>query len=565
MDASSILQALMSAIPQQAPTPQGVAAMTPAQETQYVQQTAAQPSTFSKIMSGVGSIANIAGSVLPGPIGLIAKTAGKVLNDDEWWENERGNEATMNQPLAFRNYTVKYGNTTKTVWAPRPGILCFSGSGQTVVRPNNTPVAITNPVMDFDSGEFTSYVIPAVRKVVNATDLRDVGEYQQVFIATVMLYATRAHLRKIRDLTQMKKPFMPDYTDGSFPILTAANKAWLDSTIEHLDLKLKSSARLPHTLCQYLTWRFGRVFRMSDSARSGIVIYSPAFALDTALTNWDTYIANAFDLIAEFPQAYLDLYNAWDTHEQNITIPEDTKFRYDCKEFCLRLNLSVNASYPSNKFTGIPRPVVIDSDLNNQATFMATTMSTEAGVRSNFTPGTAAVSCLFPVGHAYIYAYFTNEFISATGGNTSYVYTPCQTPLSSHHWGYLDVQPQLINTDTDPSTSVSSTVHVALQCFMVSYYNCQQYVAFKYYDSAASNYKDVYIDVTAMSMDTGFVEEAALTNEHEYALANLASDTKHYDTRGEKRQEAIKETLDVVKELPPVPTAPKSDSKPTAK
>ena len=176
---------------------------------------------------------------------------------------------TTNDPLqtiTMGSYTV--ATAAKQLDQIRPAFLEFRSA-----RPTTIGGVSQDFCMFVDQRMVTQYLMPQVRKVINAVTLQDAADYASALEVNATIYALWRNLQKWDFLLKHGQTFLPTIADGAFPMLTNASAAFLQSTITRLEEYLRANVRLPHTLCEYLTWRYGRVFRSNASAKAAFVMY----------------------------------------------------------------------------------------------------------------------------------------------------------------------------------------------------------------------------------------------------------------------------------------------------
>lgn len=555
-----------------------------------------------EVIGKIGGLASRFGGLIPG-IGGIVSTVGKVaesLNDPWWWSHVQGNDGvSTNVPLIPQNPRVE-GIYTASV--SRPAILEFTAVKVVpgVQVKEGGPSSMETAAMDdylkrnwADKGpaalsaglipaitprltHISSYLMQNIRKVVNAIPLQSPEAYREVFINAATAYALRKQLDKLIWLSKHAQPHIPAIVDGSYPVLAPENYAVLVGMRDRLADYLSASVRLPHTLCQYLSWRFGHVFKTGPSAKTGMVLYDViplsaslseyvavvnavlGFATNTTATYLDTVT------VAAKTSAMADMYNAYLKHVQDVGIPDEDQYRYDPKEFVLRTNLDVGipggASLPDPEF------IYMDSDLDNKTTFMASTVSTIYS-QPNDGPGV-----LFPVRHVIAHCPSYPGSIGTFNGGSTEADT-CLTVKSNATVGswYMVLIGDAINGMTpapdQPAAARAGILAfaVAPYCKALEFYNAELYgLAGGAVVAAASSPLSIsdgyyyvvgrnpWVDTTALSQDLALVSGQIIENTQTYAFANLVYEGC-YSTKAEETPKAIAEAQvvanDIVRDL----------------
>lgn len=505
---------------------------------------------LSKIGGFVKKALPVAAKLIPGPVGLAAKAASSIFNDPEWWQYRLGGGVSTNVPLSDVNYNVGPGisNTpARKVADFHCAIVEFVGQNTVKVAWNNTVPTVTvgdtlSAVITPSAEMISSYLLPPVRRVVNAVYLQSVESYTYAFQSGANIYAMWRQLLKLKYLSEHAEPYMPNIFDGSIPILMAENKALLDSLITRCEEKLRSSIRLPHTLCEYLAWRYGRVYRTNSSHKAGLVMYN-VIELNAPTSVYVQFINKCFDNLvgAGVAQANADLYNAFLDHDYAVVIADDTQMRYDAKEFVLRTNLDLSGDGPSSLNDVSPDIIVMDSDLPCAETFTASTVSTIG----QLTESGGALETLMPVKSAAFYVWASNVLVR-TGTPLSGF--KLASPVQGSGYRFEVSGPTIVGLTTTtgsagnvPVSSITlaqlDALYTALQlarlCKQMDCYNMEVYFAV---NGPATNGTDVYwagsyFDVTALAIDTGFVQNDIIGNEHRIAFANLTQPDRKRDRK----------------------------------
>jgi len=512
--------------------------------------------TLQKMRDIGGTVLRTAGKFLPGVWGTAAKLLGEGLNDPEWWQSVPGNQVTLNSPL--RDVSVgKVGSTDDfqgeisnlDAYKRRFAIAEFISTstemdlnGYAVIRPSATAV--------------TQYLMPEIRKVVNAIPLQAADHYRVSFVVNATIYAMWQQLKKFDYMLKHGQTYLASMNDPSFPLFQVENSAFLQSTIVRLEEYLRANVRLPHTLCEYLAWRYGRVYKSNNSAKAGLVMYN---VLDLRQTPeaWSyaiKYLMTQISRSTQYQAANTDLYNAYFDHDQAVHVKEDTQFRYDMKEFMLRTNSRLETPFITDATLNA---IVIDSSLDNATAYMASTVSTP-GVGDD-----GNVSILFPVRGIKVYMTFgtvfsaTDErndyneyFVTAVGtGQDRYPRIKFQVREGSI-WGCLNVTPCFYGSQRIyGSTEQNGTdlwIQSMLACKSMDIYNKGLYLM----DADSQGNPQFAIDASSISIDTGVVTDDVLGVEHVYAFANLVHQARK---RGESYAKAeatvAKELANVIEKV----------------
>lgn len=503
---------------------------------------------LGKIGNVVGNVAGVLGNILPGPAGMIAKTIGNLTstNDPEWWQHVPGDGLTVNAPLVplSEGTVITSDGTSSHLINDRPTFLEFVSADSTGL------------IMDITDRMATQYIMPAVRKVANAIVPQTAATYAAVFSRQATVYALWRYLKKIDFFIKHGYTFVPNLNDPAFPIFQVTNAAWLQSTITRLEEYLHSHVRLPHTLCEYLTWRYGRVFRSNNSAKAGFVFYNPVLmtqslsVIDNLISGIQTYISAQ----ADRQTAASDLYNAYLDHDQEVMITDASMIMFDSKEFCLRTNLDIldNGSLPNPWAQVDMSPIIIDSNLDNVTVFMASTVSTTHD-------NTLATLPLFPVYRCRSYMVnrdpgdtFEQFYAPMDASGTEAQGVPgWQLIPGSGSWMYIDIKPGLIMGKTAsnaPSTGVTllNQLSKSIACKALDLYNVGIFVQAKI-NNNASNTALAFVDLTSLSMDCGSVPDLVIANEQVLAFANLVSEeNKHADTYRQAEKRVAKDVANFI-------------------
>lgn len=526
------------------------------------------------IIGKVGSLAEKYGGLIPG-VGSVVQTIGKVassINDPEWWMNYPVNGVTTNVALASdfgtplapgdKTCVIATGNAAKWRNLPhlRPSVLEF--------LPDR--LAAANTLVPFipAKDDVSTYVLQNVRKVSNAVLLQDVDAYAEVLANSARAAALYYQLRKFIYLTEHSKPWIPALTDGSFPILAAENKATLVSLADSLRTYIQSSVRIPHTLSCYLAWRFGRVFNMGQSEKTGIVLYN-VIAMNTTVESYSSIVAKIIAFNADQNEALLptttlpmkgvktsaqaDLYNAYMDHVFVSEIEDEKQYMYDPKEWVLRTNMDLvdDDIYCPVRDTD---EIYMDSALDNPTVFMASTVST--GTKGG---GVGKVQMpLFPVGSARFWgtgmyapaiegedvkvlpanrdysilgtvlsptANLSKKEIAYVYGKTGGAYKGFEIDAAMCNYGRgIGPNENVAYTDKEARCAVASMTWAAALCKATEYYNVE--INMPWPSFLADSWDPLLPDATAPASDLAIVPESIIKQTQRYAFANLVCDVR---------------------------------------
>lgn len=480
--------------------------------------------TLQKVGNIVGKVAGIASKFLPGIGGTIASGISNILNDPEWWQSVPGEAVTCNAPLRV----IKNGQVIGPQVAQVMNAARFRAAMLEVTSTDNgTGTDQWNMLVLRPTDQMiNSYLLPQVRKVVNAIPLQSVSDYKTVLAVNATLYAIWVNLKKYDYLCKHGLTYIANLDDPMFPILRVTNAAILQSTIGRLEEYLRSNVRLPHTLCEYLAWRFGRIYRSNDSAKAALVMYN-VVTVKTATDTLTTRISKLMAIVSstsELQKANADLYNTYYDHDYQVEVRDDTQVTFDRKEFCLRTNLDLPLAGTTSEALASPDCVYIDSNLDNPTTFMASTISTRGQVID--ADGNMANSQLFPVQRAIVYipleAGSSGVYLNLkyqTDATTFFEETIANTD-GTGAWAYAYINAAIPGQSTTSSredaASLAKKLVTALLCKAVDFYNKDVYITV-----AVGSGIPFALDVTSLSMDMGLVQNEVLGNEHLFAFANL--------------------------------------------
>lgn len=550
--------------------------MSPQQENAVVTQTAHSPAATGgsgTVKNLIGTGLNILGGIAPGPIGMVAKLAGQVLNDDEWWMNDPGTELTTNLPTMTHVMSEAADNN---FMALRPALGEFVSDFGDLIVNDEVQTADIPRVINLSQDRVDTYVVPKIRKVVNAVALQPTEHYRYCLELSIATYSMWQYLKKVRYMAENVRPYYPNMVSEQFcPLMLPEYKAQLDSYIAQLETKLRSSVRIPHTTAQYLAWRFGRIYKSNQSKKSGLIVYNPipfsyGVIPPSGVSDTARYVSTIVERLcagfSKYPQALADLFNTFDGHTWQVNIDDNTQFAFDYKEFVLRTNLEIISADRVESSTN-PKLVIMDSELTNRTTFMSGTLSTIGRVGST-------TSALFPVSECTVFIYALNGTMkvwldSNQGDNVSAPNHATNNGDSYASWVKVPIKPQLAilasNRAADFSESAirtyASVVFQAACCKYLDIYNMFLCTCFCLDDNYSFTGETTGYDLTGITIDSGLVAIDIIGTEHNYACANLFSDTKHYQTKGEGKRELAQAAVDMAASLPAVPPkeAPKED------
>lgn len=447
---------------------------------------------LSKVGGFIGKAAGIASKFLPGVGGAIAKGVANLFNDPEWWQSVPGNALTLNAPLIARQAIGTVEDLELPFFNERVAIgdVCSATSA------SGTDVTVLNPTLNM----VTQYLMPEVRKVVNAIPLQDAAAYRNVIAINATVYALWRQLKKVDYFLKHGTTYIPNTNDVAFPILQVENASWLQSTINRLEEYLRANVRLPHTLCEYLAWRYGRIYKSNNSAKSAIIMYD-VLPLTAPISEYNTLIQKLFSAIsatAATQMANTDLYNAYIDHDFMVDIPDSTQFVYDLKEFMLRTNMDIGV-VDVGMNTSL-NPIVIDSSMDNPTTFMASTVSTFGTDASSDNDVVQLVQTVA------MYCYeFVNTKIQATTD------TDWAAPIvAGSKWAETSIAAVTMTPGVAAAQAVPFLKKVQV-CKALDLYNKDLYVKLL----------DGYYDMTSLSIDMGTVEDPVIGIEQTFAFANM--------------------------------------------
>lgn len=532
--------------------------------------------TLQKVGNVVGKVAGIASKFLPGLGGTIAGAVSNLLNDPEWWQSTPGDALTLNEPLRYVEFGERDGVPTGMMRLAIGEVVVrgYSTSGLTL---SSGPVNVATYCIDPTEQMITQYLMPQIRKVVNAVPLQDASDYSVALRSGATIYALWRQLRKVDYMCKHGQTYLASMNDPAFPLFQTANASWLQATINRLEEYLRANVRLPHTMCEYLAWRYGRVYKSNNSVKAGLVLYD-VMPLAAPPAHWDKVINLLMDAITSAPtaqKANTDLYNTYYDHDMAVDVRDDTQFTFDMKEFMLRLNLQGVPETPND--LGFTTLVAIDSSLDNPTAFMASTVSTLGTTRSG------AVNALFPVdSRLTFYAPKPWKPTSASTANGAQIFQ--RTSPSASTWVYEctllasaivatgnSYGPGADNATGWASTTVqmdryylnelgSNTTAIAdaLKALVISksmdFYNLGVYLTiWAGVPASTTGFSDAerqYWDLTALSIDAGSPTRTTLDTEHVYAFANLVDiERKHSMSYKQAERLVARDTADLVDKL----------------
>jgi hypothetical protein len=496
--------------------------------------------TLSKVGNFVGKAAGIASKFLPGIGGTVAKGIANLFNDPEWWQSVPGDAVSLNVPL-----TPAIEDPTQEAYAFRAvfaqALSCNYDDNEFVIQPSDQMI--------------TQYLMPEIRKVVNAIPLQTAESYKTVLQVQATIYALWRNLKRYDYMLKHGQTYVPNLNVSNYPVLQVDNAAWLQSTIGRLEEYLRANVRLPHTLCEYLAWRYGRIYKSTNSAKAGLMMYN-VYTVEATIDTYNDHISTLMNAISSsdaLQKANTDIYNAYYDHDLMVEIADDTQFKYDMKEFCLRTNL--DTLLPS-AFDEPNNLVYIDSNVDNPTTFMASTVST----RGRAPDGSYVV--LFPVIAMDVFILWqpkiTNPVnqteLTATQleGLSPMVYAdlgnnPSASAYSqfrANKWIRIAIASSV--EDVNPNTAIT----MALAAKTMDIYNKNVFLPF-HIGAQSVNYAFVgKVDLTSLSMDAGSVDDYVLGNEQVYAFANLVDVSRKHSMSYAKAEKLVaKDTANMIESL----------------
>lgn len=514
---------------------------------------------LAKVANFVGHTAGIASKFLPGVAGTVAKGLANLLNDPEWWQSEPGTEVTLNAPLA--PIKTSSGFKMRSMIAEFVTTQFNPGSGN--------DDKYNGLVINLTTNQVTQYILPQIRKVVNAIPLQASDTYKEVIEYNSTVYALWQQLKKFKYLTEHGKPYLASLDDPALPLLNNVNAAWLQSTINRLEAYLRANVRLPHTLCEYLAWRFGRIYQSNNSQKAGLVMYNVLpLASGYGGNSTDPYgnVAQYDALINKlmalpsssvaYQQANADIYNTYIDHDYQIEVADHTQFSYDPKEFALRTNLDILTSGTGSDAEE-PNLIYLDSALDNKTAFMASSVSTAC----NPAPGSGIpktyLRCLFPVNLlTFIYpkgdltkqGAFTTAYVGKSDGDYALVGTVPATSSAGLLKNSIYLIASGVPTIPTAGTMVAAVAKALLMKAMDIYNKDVNVIGYLYGNSAAV--ASVMYDLTSLNQDLGLVQDSVLQIEQLYAVANLFSnDRKRSMTFKQAENQVVAETEELIKDV----------------
>lgn len=498
---------------------------------------------LSKVGGFIGKAAGIASKFLPGVGGAIAKGVANLFNDPEWWQSVPGNALTLNSPL------ITLQSLGEDYYQERVAI----GEFVSVNNPaDQTGVAVVEPTVNM----VTQYLMPEIRKVVNAIPLQDAKSYQTVIAVNATVYALWRQLRKYDYFLKHGTTYIPNTNDKAFPILQVINASWLQSTINRLEEYLRANVRLPHTMCEYLAWRFGRIYKSNNSAKAAIIVYD-VLPLTSSISDYNNVISRLFSAISASQatqMANTDVFNAYIDHDFMVDIPDATQFVYDLKEFMLRTNLTIA---PDKTSLNVPlNPIVIDSSMDNPTTFMASTVSTLGRDASS----DGAVCQLVHCTAAYCYEFCNGKSISidptsAQYENDIHIVAPL---IAGSKWSRTSITAKAYAL-TDLSGDLPNLIKQLQVCKALDVYNKGIFMTCRLYDpDLGLSQTNSYIDLTTLSIDMGTVEDPVIGIEQTFAFANMVDISRKTSMSYAKAEKLVaRDTANLIDSLDVAATASK--------
>ena len=490
--------------------------------------------TLSKVGSVIGKVAGVASKFLPGIGGTISKGLANIFNDPEWWQSVPGEALTVNETLRMSKFgtkAVKFSGDNQQVdaYQSRAAILEVS-SIEVPTASSQAPFSMPLNVTELET---TQYLMPAIRRAVNAVPLQDAGDYAKALESAAALYAEWRNLRKYDYLLKHGQTYLASMNEPTFPLAQVANAAWLQGTINRLEEYLRANVRIPHTMCEYLAWRYGRIYKSNNSAKAALVMYN-VLPLTAQPTDHDAFIAQCMRAISTsstVQKANSDMYNTYFDHDYMVEVRDDTQFTFDMKEFMLRLNLQS----VSEEAELMPTIIAIDSSLDNPTAFMASTVSSVG--RQQGTEET-----LFPVNNIRVYFVAPPYQQSGSGefyipmvkyGNAETMGIKGNTEQTRCNWTYFDIRTNVVLNDVGPNDTVvgsnyfDSGIMSLMLAKSVDLYNIGLYIVLRPTE-VIGNIPYYAVDITALSIDAGTPTLDVIGTEHVYAFANMVDlERKH--------------------------------------
>jgi len=396
----------------------------------------------------IGKIASFVGNVAPGPIGAIAKGIGSFFNSPTWWSAYQSGGLTTNVPLRItskQRITPTTGTTNGLADAElRPFLLEIISSQYGPLQSDSSTNA--RFVCQIIPDQFTAFILPQIRHVLNAIPLQSNENYIDVLNAAATLFAIKNNLKMFRELILRQMPHIPAFL-ATCPIASPQYFAQMEALIKRIEYALEARVRLPHTMIQYLNWRYGRVFTTNPSAKAAWVMYT-VVPLGAAYLDWRNTVQALEAIITQRSQATADLFNAYQTHNQVDNLPEDTLIHYDSKEFVLRTNIDFGGAQTQGVPSWVANLFIMDSDLDNDTTFIASTVS----ANTSSAPGYAGSAySLFPISEI-------NAWMFVPGANTGATLDLWYNPSSDNLTGYIFLAALSNNVQTLNSNNLASSV-----------------------------------------------------------------------------------------------------------
>jgi hypothetical protein len=496
--------------------------------------------TLGKVGNTIGKVAGLAAKFLPGVGGMVAKVLSDKLNDPEWWQSVPGDAVTLNQALR------PVGNNTRDAMRIAfTEFMCGNGTHGTY-----------NYVMYPTDTQITQYLLPQVRKVVNAVPLQSSADYNAVLQANATVYAIWRQAKKMKYMLTHGQTYIPSLNDTGFPLFQTQNSAFLDSVINRTEEYLRANVRLPHTLCEYLAWRYGRVYKVCDSLKAGCVVYN---VIDFSATpsQWDAMIRAMMAIPSNSPAhqaANADLYNTYFDHDLTVDIKDETQFTYDPKEFALRTNLDIMTS--TGVATDNPNFIYLDSKLDNPTAFMASSIST-----AWYDTAQATTRALFPVTSMRYLMYvgaMTLPLDPSPGSSADFIYA--LSDLSNKNWQrtvsnslWFELMFETITVGLSGSAVDSQTVSEYLTQLVAAkaceVYNKDLLLTFQV-DHGSGVINPVQVDASAPNYDMALVQDYTIEQEQVYAFANLVDiGRKHSMSYKQAEKLVTKEAANLIEKM----------------
>lgn len=513
------------------------------------------------ISNVVGSIAKVAGGILPGPLGLAAKGLGKLFNDPSWWQDPRVSAPSSNQPLLAYKVAAAGGTTVSS------GFMYFNRPWLLEVSANPFETIPKHP-FNVDETLVNQYVIRDIRMAIGAVPLQTPLSYTQSFNAMARVAALYHHVRKLIWLIDNPKPHLPAY-QVIYPAMRTTSYPQLKALSDRLREAMRSYVKLPNVLLNVLAWRYGRVYKALDDGQSAYVLYNPITLAET-VDHMTEYFESQITVLQSNSQAGADIHRTYHDHDQDVLIHDDTQAIYDLKEKCLRDNFTASnfgattlAKDGSPATTSTPEEdtaephaieqpdydfiaLFFDSELDQDAIALSSTVSLS-------TAQDPVNNSLFPV--AYAQAHVVDPLGTAPAGiivategalNTVVRLAPDFTVNSGSTgagsaWIY---RMNWHNLYTQPSNRVFGIFSLAHQL--------------GYHNSLENTHKGGSMDSASTVLlnpeacDMAFVDKRTIQQFKEYAFANLVSrKVKRAESATSQVDAVLKEMSHVVDESEP--------------